>query len=209
MRSMLLLCIERYDCMSIRHLGSTPVESWYAQGASYNYSSPGYSSSSGGFTQVVWAATTQLGVGIAFTSNSLSAYIAVFYTPPGNMGGAFATNVLAGCSSNTTTIPSTTVSPMANTSITMSTASTAPSASLINFQQGCLQQHNYRRQLHCVPSLVLNATLNAIAQNYANYLAANRLFLHSGAAGLGENLWMTSSSSVLTTIPGRSQHLSI
>ena len=74
---------------------------------------------------------------------------------------------------------------------------------LADFQQQALLQHNYFRQLHCTIGLVLNSTLNTIAQNYAAYLAANNIFNHSGAAGLGENLWSMSSSNAITFVNGK------
>ncbi|CAF3219779.1 unnamed protein product [Rotaria socialis] len=73
---------------------------------------------------------------------------------------------------------------------------------LDDFRQQALGQHNYFRERHCTPSMILNSTLNTIAQNYADYLAANNLFQHSGAAGLGENLWGMSSSAVITFVNG-------
>jgi uncharacterized protein YkwD len=50
------------------------------------------------------------------------------------------------------------------------------------------------RALHGVPALKMNNSINAIAQNYAQYLASKNLFQHSNARGLGENLAMISSS---------------
>ncbi|CAF4201446.1 unnamed protein product, partial [Rotaria magnacalcarata] len=73
---------------------------------------------------------------------------------------------------------------------------------LANFQQQALDQHNYFRDLHCTPTMVLNSTLNTIAQNYADYLTTNNLFQHSGTAGLGENLWAMSSSAAITFVNG-------
>lgn len=70
------------------------------------------------------------------------------------------------------------------------------------FQQEALTQHNYYRTLHCSPPMTLNATINNIAQNYSNYLASNKLFQHSGTSGLGENLWSSSSSVVITYVNG-------
>ncbi len=76
---------------------------------------------------------------------------------------------------------------------------------LSDFQQQALVQHNYyRQQLHCTTAMILNASLNDIAQNYSEYLAANNIFQHSGVAGLGENLWMESSSVVISFVNGKS-----
>lgn len=74
---------------------------------------------------------------------------------------------------------------------------------LADFQQQALLEHNYYRQLHCTGPMMLNSTLNAIAQNYSQYLASNGLFNHSGAAGLGENLWTMSSSNIITFLNGK------
>jgi uncharacterized protein YkwD len=74
---------------------------------------------------------------------------------------------------------------------------------LSDFQQQALLEHNYYRQLHCTGALILNSTLNAIAQNYSQYLATNNLFQHSGTAGLGENLWSESSSSAINFVNGK------
>ncbi|CAF1327202.1 unnamed protein product [Adineta steineri] len=74
---------------------------------------------------------------------------------------------------------------------------------LASFQQEALLQHNYyRQQLHCTGAMVLNASISTTAQNYAQYLAANNIFNHSQTPGLGENLWMESSSAALTSVNG-------
>ena len=46
----------------------------------------------GHFTQVVWKATTNLGIGRA-VSNSNNLYVVANYFPGGNMGGEFEANV--------------------------------------------------------------------------------------------------------------------
>lgn len=68
------------------------------------------------------------------------------------------------------------------------------------FKTAELKIHNDKRALHGCPPLVLNETLNAAAQAYAQSLATSHTFTHSPAArnGLyGENLywaWWSSSS---------------
>jgi len=44
------------------------------------------------------------------------------------------------------------------------------------------------RAKHDTRGLQFSSELTKIAQNYANYLAINDLFKHSGAKDLGENL---------------------
>ena len=63
----------------------------------YNFSAPGFSSATGHFTQVIWRASTQLGVGLAFTSDQKTAYAVANYVVPGNLLGAFPANVPALC----------------------------------------------------------------------------------------------------------------
>ncbi len=73
--------------------GNTPVDSWYAEIKSYNYSSPGFSSSTGHFTQVVWAGSTEIGCGKAKSKRG-GTFIVCNYNPPGNYQGRFPKNVL-------------------------------------------------------------------------------------------------------------------
>ena len=51
-----------------------------------------------------------------------------------------------------------------------------------------LNSHNLYRAMHGTPYLIQNSTIEAMAQDYANYLAINGLFKHSGVRGYGENL---------------------
>lgn len=75
---------------------------------------------------------------------------------------------------------------------------------LADFQQQALTEHNLKRALHCTDSMALDSTINTIAQNYSDYLAAqNSGLVHSGAAGLGENLWYMSSSAAITFVNGK------
>jgi hypothetical protein len=66
---------------------------WYGEVAQYNYGAPGFSHATGHFTQMVWAASTALGCGVA---PSCSLYVC-HYAPPGNnvTGGQFEANVKA------------------------------------------------------------------------------------------------------------------
>ncbi|CAF4737291.1 unnamed protein product [Rotaria sp. Silwood2] len=89
-------------------LGSSPTSSWYNEINSYNFGSPGFSSSTGHFTQVIWKGSKQLGIGSAFTSNNRTAYVVANYYPPGNVTGSFSSNVLPLCSTMTKALGTTT-----------------------------------------------------------------------------------------------------
>ena len=56
------------------------------------------------------------------------------------------------------------------------------------YQSSMLSLHNGYRSQHHAPPLVSDASLQGAAQKYAQYMADNDLFQHSGAAGLGENI---------------------
>ena len=72
-----------------------------------------------------------------------------------------------------------------------------------NFRQQALIEHNVKRNLHCTGPMTLTDTLNTAAQNYAEYLAANDLFQHSQAPGVGENLYQIWSSNPITYLNGK------
>ena len=78
------------------------------------------------------------------------------------------------------------------------------------FQTQALIQTNKRRSSHCVSPLVLNASLNAVAQAYAQKLASIKRLVHS-SSGYGENLWVQYTSGILTaaSIDGKIIFISI
>lgn len=61
------------------------ADMWYNEIQNYNFDSPGFSSNTGHFTQLVWAETTHIGVGHAV--NGSTTYVVGNYTPPGNVQG--------------------------------------------------------------------------------------------------------------------------
>lgn len=73
--------------------GSSVVDSWYSEIKYYNYSKPGFSMTTGHFTQVVWAGTTELGCGKAKSKRG-GTYVVCNYAPPGNYSGMYVKNVL-------------------------------------------------------------------------------------------------------------------
>ncbi|KAM7392099.1 hypothetical protein PAMP_022734 [Pampus punctatissimus] len=74
--------------------GKEAVDSWYSEIKDYNWSMPGFSGSTGHFTQVVWKESTELGVGMATDGNKV--FVVGQYRPAGNMNmpGYFEKNVL-------------------------------------------------------------------------------------------------------------------
>ncbi|WP_257459230.1 CAP family protein [Archangium lipolyticum] len=72
------------------------VESWYNEIKDYNFSNPGFSSTTGHFTQVVWKNSTRLGCAIVQGKGArwFETYVVCNYVVPGNMMGDFPANVL-------------------------------------------------------------------------------------------------------------------
>ena len=81
-------------------LANVAVQSWYNEVKLYNYNSPGFSSATGHFTQVVWKSSTQLGCGAAQGTKTMNGtkykafYVVCHYAPAGNVKGQFPANVL-------------------------------------------------------------------------------------------------------------------
>ncbi|MEU4317623.1 CAP family protein [Nocardia fluminea] len=72
--------------------GQSVTEARYDEVRHYNFDTPGFSMSTGHFTQLVWKDTTKIGVGLATRANTT--YVVANYDPPGNALGHFPANVL-------------------------------------------------------------------------------------------------------------------
>ncbi|KAL9981233.1 hypothetical protein ACROYT_G009908 [Oculina patagonica] len=81
---------------------SVAVEAWYSEEPLYDYGRPPQTlqefqeAEIGHFTQIVWKATTMVGVGIATIGGGMTpiqTYVVARYLPRGNILGQFATNV--------------------------------------------------------------------------------------------------------------------
>jgi len=73
-------------------MGDKVSSMWYEEEEGYNYNSPGFSSSTGSFTQLVWKESRDIGIGRAFGSKGQTFVIAL-YQPPGNIRGQYEQNV--------------------------------------------------------------------------------------------------------------------
>lgn len=76
-----------------RFLGDEPVQSWYNAMRYYDFRRGTFSLQTGSFTQLVWASSKYLGVGIALTPDRRSAFVIALYDPTGNVHNAFERNV--------------------------------------------------------------------------------------------------------------------
>lgn len=80
------------EAVSADELAEQAVSHWYNELKKYNYKRPGFSGTTGHFTQVVWKSSTSLGCGAA-KSKDQSYFIVCRYDPAGNVLGNFPENV--------------------------------------------------------------------------------------------------------------------
>jgi len=77
--------------------GSSAVEAWYKEVDIYNYGKPGFASSTGHFTQVIWKNTKQIGCGVSKCYLGTVRLWVCRYSPQGNWAGQFPANVPKRC----------------------------------------------------------------------------------------------------------------
>ena len=72
--------------------GQRAVDMWYEEIKDYSFRSPGFSSGTGHFTQVVWIDSVEVGVAKASNASGTQ-FVVARYNPPGNVLGHFPQNV--------------------------------------------------------------------------------------------------------------------
>eukprot|EP00871_Galdieria_phlegrea_P002584 jgi/Galph1/3326/GphlegSOOS_G1949.1 len=111
-------------------IGETAVDLWMLEEKDYNFQDPGFSDSTGHFTQVVWIGSTKLGCGYrrcpAYNGLTLQ-FVICNYLPPGNVIGEFAQNVKPPITNHIdfTSLPSTAVSPSVPSTVSPTVSPTA------------------------------------------------------------------------------------
>mgnify|MGYP002627190924 CR=1 FL=1 len=191
--------------------GADIVDSWYDENEAYDYQS-GTSKKeavTGHFTQVVWKESTELGVGVAKSSNS-SIYVVANYHPGGNFNNLEKDNVkyfgdivldeLSGdeVESYNREIPGD-IGHYLNIPLSSfkNNVFIPNKKDLERFQRDALKRHNYYRKYHQSDPLKLSQDLNNYAQQYAEKLAAKDTMLYSYNSelkilfqdGVGENFY--------------------
>jgi hypothetical protein len=108
----------------------TAIDSWYNEILSYNFNNPGFSESTGHFTNLVWLSSTEFGMGYGYNSTTDTVIVTYNNSPPGNILDEFKINVLPSIINVplpvpiTNPIPTPTVISNNNTSSTNTTTST-------------------------------------------------------------------------------------
>ncbi|XP_077417145.1 GLI pathogenesis-related 2 [Vanacampus margaritifer] len=180
----------KWSSVPIKLTGKEAVDSWYDEVKKYSWSSPGFSGNTGHFTQIVWKASTQLGVGMATDGNKV--FVVGQYRPAGNinMSHYFRENVLPRAGGELSDRGSSGGGPSGAEEKPNLTSDTMADAS---FQREFLEAHNAYRAQHNAPSMTLNSELNAAAQRWADRLLASGVAQHSGSDD-GENIYYKWSS---------------
>lgn len=88
----MIISFVTYSCSYI--VGREASDAWYNEVNQYDFNQGGFSFETGHFTQLVWAGSEKLGVGIAFNSDRTKSYVVARYSPPGNYEGQYQDNVL-------------------------------------------------------------------------------------------------------------------
>ncbi|XP_077378777.1 GLI pathogenesis-related 2 [Festucalex cinctus] len=187
----------KWSSIPIKLTGKEAVDSWYGEVTKYSWSNPGFSGSTGHFTQVVWKASTQLGVGMATDGNKV--FVVGQYRPAGNisMSHYFRENVLPRAGGGLTGGEASDGGPSdegpsgAEEKPNLTTSETTMADA--SFQREFLEAHNAYRAQHNAPSMTLNSELNAAAQRWADRLLALGVAQHSGGDD-GENIYYMWSS---------------
>uniref|UniRef100_A0AAY4EIA1 SCP domain-containing protein n=1 Tax=Denticeps clupeoides TaxID=299321 RepID=A0AAY4EIA1_9TELE len=166
--------------------GNEAVDKWYNEIEKYKFSRPGFQSSTGHFTQVVWKSSKELGLGVATDGRTI--IVVGQYHPAGNVTnpGYFQENVL----------PEGTPADPVNKggisdSVTQRLFFGSPADG--DFEKEFLDAHNTYRQKHGAPPLTMSRELSRAAQKWAEKLLAANILKHSDTDD-GENLFYASSN---------------
>ncbi|XP_071801939.1 uncharacterized protein [Asterias amurensis] len=172
--------------------GQQVTDQWYSEVQKYNFSSPGFRSGTGHFSQVVWKDSKEMGIGKAETKDG-KIFVVANYKPPGNMMSMYNENVfpvhVGGVSKVVTHGEFSAAGPGERMR-----GGGDENEPLSKFQQDALSVHNEHRSKHGVDSLRMSADLCKSAQDWAEHLAKNDLFEHSKGTDIGENVAMHYSS---------------
>lgn len=66
---------------------------WYNEVDLYDFAKPGWSNTTGHFTQLVWTSTREIGIGVSYNPDTKKVYVVMNYLPPGNYENAYEWNV--------------------------------------------------------------------------------------------------------------------
>ncbi|XP_062930245.1 uncharacterized protein LOC134360095 [Mobula hypostoma] len=160
--------------------GKDPVTAWYNEIIDYNFNSPGYSTLTCRFTQMVWVESTQMG--IAYAVGTKEIFVVAQYSPAGNImdQNSFQTNVRPKDSLSVD-------SKDKNDAISQQTVDNE-AAVLARFEKEALESHNVYRARHNTAPLFFSGELSKDCKVWAVALSQNGVIAQS-PTNFGENIW--------------------
>lgn len=162
---------------SHRVVGGDAVDSWYNNELSkYKFGTEPRDLEAGHLTQVLWASSEYLGVGVAKTGEYT--FVVCNYNPPGNYKGEYVDNVPPIGGWKDRPVPS---------KLTLGSAESQEA-----FVKDTLRMHNEYRAKHGVGPLTLDANITKFAQSWAEQLAEKNQFSHRPNNPYGENIFWSS-----------------
>ncbi|KAM3910853.1 uncharacterized protein RB166_019653 isoform 2-T5 [Leptodactylus fuscus] len=171
---------------SITVTGQEVADSWYKEEKNYNFSKAGHQPDTGHFTQMVWKASKEVGVGVASSGKGMFIVVAQYH-PCGNITnpGFYGRNVLPRGSKITDDDDDEDgfVKDSAPNGIIA-----IPDKDLKSFRKDLLNEHNKYRRMHGSGALQLSTSLTQEAQKWSDHLVGVRA-LQNSSTEHGENLW--------------------
>ncbi|XP_072906385.1 uncharacterized protein [Hemitrygon akajei] len=160
--------------------GKEPVTAWYNEINDYNFNSPGYSTLTCRFTQMVWVESTQMG--IAYAVGPKEIFVVAQYSPAGNImdQNSFQNNVRPKDSLSVDSRDK-------NDTISRQMVSNE-AAVLTQFEKEALESHNVYRAQHNIAPLSFSAELSKDCKVWAKALSQDGAIAQS-PTNFGENIW--------------------
>ncbi|XP_078282635.1 uncharacterized protein LOC144608559 [Rhinoraja longicauda] len=161
--------------------GKDPVIAWYDEINDYDFNSPGFSALTGQFSQMIWVATTH--VGIASVKSEHGTFVVAQYSPVGNLVDRHSFQI--------------NVRPMDSQSVgsrekaeqdSQRTASDDGTAEMSSFEKEALEAHNQYRAHHNTAPLTFNREMSKDCSVWANVLTQDGVIAQS-PTNFGENIW--------------------
>ncbi|XP_072016718.1 uncharacterized protein [Amphiura filiformis] len=204
-----------FSSATTAYSGKECSDHWYAELRNYDFKKPGFSNGTGHFTQMVWKASKEFGIGKAITRENKVILVGQ-YKPPGNVIGQYEDNVFPRddgfvppapeSPSKVTRVVRTTQyvveePPRSETDKKMDVTVKKINAVKLDepdlcpkdvktYQKDLLEAHNKLRKKHNAKPLKHSKELEKRAQDWAAHLAKEDLFKNSGESDVGENIAM-------------------
>lgn len=156
------------------------IDNWYNEISLYDFNNAGFSEATGHFTCLVWVSSTKFAMGISIDTTTSTVDVTMNTSPPGNIIGQFAENVLPLITITPAPAPAPTPAPLP-------TPSPSPSLPLINTKQSIIdglqiiiymiQYNNNKYAIFNRVSYISQQVNYCITVNATNPTIANGLYI--------------------------------